>query len=228
MILEVIATTLDQAKQAEKGKADRIELVSGMKEGGLTPSLGLFQAIKEEVSLPVAVMIRPHSKSFIYTSSDIKVMTKDIENFNKVGGVESFVLGPLTEEGEIDLTSLEKLSLACDKTPIVFHRALDLTKDHKRSLDIISKNPLIKRVLTSFGSDSSLKNKKELVTLVEYAKNLGIDILWGGGVSRENISIILNEIKPSQIHLGSAVRKDKNSIADIDKNLMKEFRNITT
>lgn len=89
MLLEIIATTLDQAKQIEKGKADRIELVSGMKEGGLTPSLGLFQVIKQEVSLPLAVMIRPHSQSFVYTPSDLKVMIKDIENFNKTGGVES-------------------------------------------------------------------------------------------------------------------------------------------
>lgn len=228
MILEVIATTLDQAKQAEKGGADRIELVSGMKEGGLTPSLGLFQAIKEEVSIPVAVMIRPHSQSFVYSSSDIKVMLKDIDNFNKIGGVESFVLGPLTEEGEVDLVSLKELSKACHLTPMVFHRALDCSRDYKRSLDTISTNPLFKRVLTSFGSDSTLANKKELTSLVEYAKNLGIDLLWGGGVNRENISIILNEIKPSQIHVGSAVRINQNSIADIDENLIKEFRELTS
>ncbi|MFD0673548.1 copper homeostasis protein CutC [Cohnella sp. GCM10027633] len=38
MILEVIATTVADAKDASRYGADRIELVTGIAEGGLTPS----------------------------------------------------------------------------------------------------------------------------------------------------------------------------------------------
>ena len=65
MFIEIIATTLDQALQAEKFGADRIELVTAMLETGLTPSLGLIKQVKEKVNIPMVVMIRPHSKSFV-------------------------------------------------------------------------------------------------------------------------------------------------------------------
>lgn len=41
MLVEIISTTFDQALQAKKYGADRIELVNGMLEEGLTPSLGV-------------------------------------------------------------------------------------------------------------------------------------------------------------------------------------------
>ena len=40
-ILEVIAVDAADARAAEQGGADRIELVSAMSEGGLTPALAL-------------------------------------------------------------------------------------------------------------------------------------------------------------------------------------------
>ena len=47
MLVEIISTTFDQALQAKKYGADRIELVNGMLEEGLTPSLGVIKKIKE-------------------------------------------------------------------------------------------------------------------------------------------------------------------------------------
>ncbi len=64
IILEVIATTVTDAVIAEKSGADRIELVTGMLEGGLTPSYGLIEEVVRSVSIPVQVMVRPHSRSF--------------------------------------------------------------------------------------------------------------------------------------------------------------------
>lgn len=43
MLVEIISTTFDQALQAKKYGADRIELVNGMLEEGLTPSLGVIK-----------------------------------------------------------------------------------------------------------------------------------------------------------------------------------------
>ena len=43
-LLEVIATTVADARLAAQAGANRLELVTAMGEGGLTPSLGLIEA----------------------------------------------------------------------------------------------------------------------------------------------------------------------------------------
>ncbi|KAA2302373.1 copper homeostasis protein CutC, partial [Clostridioides difficile] len=75
-VLEVIAVDAADAKVAEEGGADRIELVSAMSEGGLTPSYGVMEHVVSHVSVPVYVMIRPHSRSFRYSADDIHAMTR--------------------------------------------------------------------------------------------------------------------------------------------------------
>lgn len=49
ILLEVIATTLEDARIAAAAGADRIELIASQEEGGLTPSLDLIQQITAEL-----------------------------------------------------------------------------------------------------------------------------------------------------------------------------------
>jgi len=51
--LEVIAVTIDDAIAAERGGADRIELIANVLEGGTTPSPGIIRSVKKAVSIPV-------------------------------------------------------------------------------------------------------------------------------------------------------------------------------
>lgn len=50
MELEICVDSILSAKNASDAKANRIELCSALSEGGLTPSLGLFQGTKAIVS----------------------------------------------------------------------------------------------------------------------------------------------------------------------------------
>ncbi|WP_407056536.1 copper homeostasis protein CutC, partial [Burkholderia vietnamiensis] len=45
VLLEVIATTVGDARAAARAGADRLELVTAISEGGLTPSVGLIEAV---------------------------------------------------------------------------------------------------------------------------------------------------------------------------------------
>lgn len=106
--IEVIASTVEDCRQIEKGGAHRIELVSALEVDGLTPSYGLIRQAREAVEIPINVMIRPHSLSFQYDQDDIECMVRDIAVCKelKVAGV---VFGMLTPSLDIDENLLQKL-----------------------------------------------------------------------------------------------------------------------
>ena len=52
-------------------------------------------------------MIRPRTGSFTYSDSEIETMLLDIAAF-KAEGVKGFVIGCLTADGEVDVTSTRR------------------------------------------------------------------------------------------------------------------------
>jgi len=59
ILLEACITAVADAVAAARHGAERLELNVGIELGGLTPSSGLLQQVKEAVDVPVLVMIRP-------------------------------------------------------------------------------------------------------------------------------------------------------------------------
>jgi copper homeostasis protein len=220
-MLEIIATTLEDARRIEEGGADRIELVSALSEGGLTPSYALIKNVVQNVNLPVNVMIRPHAKSFIYTEDEIKLMTEDIliAKELKVNGV---VLGVLNEKNEIDITSLEKLLKVCGDIDVTFHRAIDELTHPVRGIELLTAFDQIKTVLTSGGRGNIQSNLEIIRNMVEKSKH--IHIMVGGGLNFMNIKEIMAQSSASDYHLGTAVRDNNSVLGDIDVKLIQELR----
>ena len=149
-MLEVIATCIDDAIKIEESGGQRIELASGLTEGGLTPSYALIKSVVEKVRIPVNVMIRPHAKSFIYSQEDINIMIEDIKIAKKLGA-NGIVLGVVDEQNNIDEGKLEKLLASAEDLDVTFHRAIEQTKDLIKSVELLTKYPQINRILTSGG-----------------------------------------------------------------------------
>jgi copper homeostasis protein len=104
VLLDFIAVTVEDAVLIEKSGADRIELVSGLTEGGLTPSYGLIEKAVSSVRIPINVMVRPHSQSFCYSKDDLAIMKQDIRIIRSLGA-NGVVSGMLDEEGNINFGS---------------------------------------------------------------------------------------------------------------------------
>src|SRR5689334_22502757 len=126
MLLEVIVQSADDARAAQDGGANRLEVVRSMRDGGLTPWLSVVEAIKKVTSLPLRVMVRENA-GFETSSGEMDVMRAAAWNLTKLG-VDGLVAG-FAKDGEISLADFSKLIEAAPGVPITFHRAFDSLRD---------------------------------------------------------------------------------------------------
>src|ERR1700737_457604 len=102
LLIEVCVDSVASAVAAERGGAGRIEVCSGLIEGGVSPSSGLVEAVKARSSIAVHVMIRPRGGDFCYDADEFQIMRRDIEEFKR-RGVDGVVFGILHADGSVDL-----------------------------------------------------------------------------------------------------------------------------
>lgn len=206
MLLEIIAADLEDVHDLNQTGADRIELCGEMDKDGLTPEYELIREAVRESEIPVNVMIRPHDDAFSYTDEEIGQMVEDI-NFVKELGASGIVTGVTTDENVIDTASLIRLVDAAGEMEITFHKAFDEIEDQMAALEVLSRFPQIRTVLTSGGSGSSADNIGQLKKLVSRGKELGITVMPGGGINMGNVSEIVDTAAPDAIHFGTGVRE---------------------
>ncbi|SEG78407.1 copper homeostasis protein CutC [Paenibacillus sp. UNC499MF] len=225
MLLEVIATTVGDAIAAEKAGADRLELVTGMKEGGLTPSAGLIEGTVRNVKIPSAVMVRPHSKSFVYDEDDVRAMRRDIRLIREAGAA-GIVIGTLTPQNEVDVQVLEALLEEAGGMEVVFHRAFDAVPDQIAAFRLLSGYKQITRILTSGGKPSALDAVDRMKELVELSRDSHITILAGSGLNAESLESFVKDTGVTEVHFGGAVRGPKGVEDDIAADKIREIRDI--
>ena len=198
--IEVCCGSVDDAVEAARGGADRIELNSSLFFGGLTPSLGSIIETKKRVNIPVMVMIRPRGGGFCYTQAEAAVMMHDaklaIEH-----GADGLVFGILTEDGSIDMDRCRQIIELAQGRQTVFHRAFDVTPDPLRSLDQLTELGF-NRVLTSGQARNVLEGIELIRKLIVYARDK-IEILPGGGIRPHNVQTIVKQTGTTQIHLSA-------------------------
>lgn len=205
MLIEVIADTLSDALIAQEAGAGRIELVTGLAEGGLTPGYAVIERVCKELKIPVNVMIRPHSRGFCYSEEDIEIMIEDISICKKLGAA-GVVFGVLTSDHKIHNEHLNRLVHAADGLDITFHRAFDVTDDQFAALEVIKEYPQISRILTSGGQSSAADASERLKRLHELTADSHLKIMAGAGLSVENIKAFLDEVPVTEVHFGTGVR----------------------
>jgi copper homeostasis protein len=228
--LEIIATNATDARAAEEGGADRIELVCAMGEGGLTPSVGVVERVCACMSIPVYAMIRPHSRSFRYDADDALAMSRDIRAAREAGAA-GVVLGALTKSGEVDVETTSALADEALRLGlgITFHRAIDESADVFRAAEGVARIPGVVRILTSGGMRTAPEAADALKRLNSFAEARGVGVMAGSGMTPDNLGAFVRATGITEIHVGSAVRPEGSFRHAVDPALVaqakRELRN---
>ncbi|MBA3927162.1 copper homeostasis protein CutC [Listeria rustica] len=210
MVLEVIVENIREASQAEHFGVDRLEVVSAISEGGLTPSYGVVKQITENIRVPAMIMIRPHSHSFCYDDYDIAIMQEDIMMASELGAA-GIVFGALTKSGEIDRDLLENVIDWKGDLDLTFHRAIEDARDIDQAYAVLREyGNNITQVLTSGGGVKATDTIDRLQKWVadSQADMTSFEILVGSGVTADNIGLLHEKLHNTQYHVGGGARLD--------------------
>ena len=147
--LEVCCGSLLSVRRAAEGGAYRVELCSGLAEGGLTPSLALIEATVQVAGLRRHVLVRPRPGDFLYDAAEQALIVRDIR-LARQAGVDGVVVGALTPDGDIDEIACQRFVSAAtaplrqtveggvrDVPPVAltFHRAFGMPQSPFRFAD---------------------------------------------------------------------------------------------
>lgn len=198
-LLEISVESLEGAMAAERGGADRIELCGELAVGGITPSVALMGAAREQVHLPIFAMIRPRAGNFVYSDEEFAEMKRAILRA-KEAGMHGVVLGILTQGRGVDIERTSALVEVAWPLPVTFHRAFDDSADLRRALEDVLQTRAA-RILTSGGAAGALAGAAVLAELVAAAGDR-IIIVPGAGINAENAAEVLGRTVASEIHSG--------------------------
>lgn len=211
ILIEVAAFTPKGALTAAENGAGRIELCSGFAEGGLSPSVGSICYVRERLSVPLHVMVRPRVGDFVYDETEIAVIEREIELCRELGA-DGVVVGILNTRGEVATESLKRFVAAAGKMQVTFHRAFDQCAHPLTELRKLV-DCGVRRVLTSGGRPSVPLGMQMLEKLVEAAAN-DIIVLPGGGISPGNARQIADRLNVKELHL-SGKKKVESPLKDM-------------
>lgn len=199
-LLEIAANSVASALAAQTGGAGRVELCSGLELGGLTPSHAIIAMVREQLRIPLYVLIRPRAGDFLYDDDECEAMRRDIETCVALG-CDGVVLGVLDADGDVDMERCYGLIAAAGHLGVTFHRAFDLVRDPHRALDdVIALG--CERVLTSGGAANALAGASVIEGLAKQAGER-IVVMAGAGIRSANLADVAKLTQAHDFH-GSA------------------------
>lgn len=197
MLLEICASSLTSAINAQSGGAERIELCCNLEQGGLTPSAATIQLAREKLTIDIFVLIRPRIGGFNYTELEFQQMQANIL-FCKEAGINGVVFGILNEQGAIDIDRNRQLLELAKPMQTTFHRAFDCLKNPLEALEkVVSLG--FDRILTSGLQATAIQGQDLLKQLIQQAANR-IIILPGSGLNSQNMNDFLLTTPAKEVH----------------------------
>jgi copper homeostasis protein len=201
-LLEVIALTPNDAVAAERGGADRLELVRRIDTGGLTPTLEQFQAIRSAVDLPLRVMLRTNA-GFRVSTTEVERLLREVDDL-RAAGADQFVFGFLDAAGDLAVDALSMLCSATNPRAWTLHHAFDQAADTASAWAVARELPHLDAVLSGGVRGDLGRGLQALCDRAGWQAD-GPPWLAGGGLILDFVAPLM-EAGIRQFHIGRAAR----------------------
>ncbi|WP_373163234.1 copper homeostasis protein CutC [Agathobaculum sp. Marseille-P7918] len=198
-MLEICCGSYEDALNAYRGGAERIELNSALHLGGLTPTAACLSLVLRDTKVKVICMVRPRGAGFCYTPDEKTQMFAEAEELLSRGS-HGIAFGFLTENAEIDVKETEKMVKLIHQYggEAVFHRAFDCVSNPHESIETLIELG-VDRVLTS-GLAEKAMGGKDLIRALQEKYGSRIELLAGSGVNASNVRELMEYTGVSQAH----------------------------
>lgn len=214
----MIACSVKDAVEAEKGGAHRLEVVRDLQQGGLTPPYELVAEMRRNVELPLRVMLRESEGYETSGEDEIERLCLAAERFASLG-VDGFVLGFL-QDAEVDIELTQRVLASAPQVRATFHHAFEDARDKLSALIAIKQLPQVDRVLSHGGKDD-LRSRVQRLAQYERAAAPELTIIAGGGINGDAILEIGRETRIREFHVGRAARAQFAVAGEVQASLVK-------
>lgn len=221
-LLEVIALHEHDARRAEDGGADRVELLGTMDEDGLSPEPALVEKVRNSIDIPLRPMVR--LRPGFGTDGGEATRLRGLIWSYLDAGADGVVLGFLNGHGDVDTEVIQALVGEGD-WPWTFHRAIDHVLDARRAWQVLPTLPRLDQVLTAGsprGVEHGLDDLLQTITEVPQAASL---IMAGGQLEPEHVPWLVRAGVRS-FHIGRRARPQGTYKAWVDAGLVTSWRHL--
>ena len=165
-LLEVLVLHENDARRAEEGGADRVELLGSLGDEGMSPEPALVEKTRAAIGIELRPMVR--LREGFGTDGGEATRLRGLISAYLGAGADGVVLGFLNGHGEVDSEVVHALVDGGD-WPWTFHRAVDHALDARRAWQVLPTLPRIDQVLTAgsprgveHGLDDLLQTAREV------------------------------------------------------------------
>ena len=221
-MLEIIALHEADARRAEEGGADRVELLGSLDDGGMSPEPRLVERVRAATSIQIRVMVRLR-EGFGTDGGEFTRLQGLIDSYLDAGA-DGVVFGFLNGLGEVDLEVCGALTAEGD-WPWTFHRAIDNALDTDKAWRAVLTLPRLDQVLTAgsaLGVDHGLD---DLIRLARSDERIARLMMAGGALQAEHVPW-LARAGVRAFHLGRPVRPQGTYKAYVDAPLVHTWRTL--
>jgi copper homeostasis protein len=219
-LLEVIACSVADALAAQTGGAGRLEVVSHLELGGLTPTLDLVSEIKRVVDLPLRVMLRESVGYDVKNGDEFNKLCAAAREFEALG-IDGLVTGFL-DQGRVDVALTARILTYAPSVKVTFHHAFEEAFEKLSAISAIKSLPQVDRIL-SHGGPGDLNSRIRCLSEHQRTATPKIKIIAGGGIDSNNISVVRRTTGISEFHVGRAARDTFDAKGAVSRKLVAQL-----
>jgi len=219
-VLEVIVCSVADAIEAEKGGANRLEIIRDFAHGGMTPPSELVRDVLAAVSLPVRVMLRERESYRVVDELEIEQLCTCAQEFAALE-VDGLVLG-FIQNDQVDFDLARRVLSYAPGLKVTFHHAFEEVRDPCEAIERLKGVGSVDRILTA-GGQGHWSEKIAQLESYERIASPEIKVLAGGGLNRQRIQAIRANTTIDEFHVGRAVRLQGRIDGPVQSALVREL-----